>query len=214
MRYIDALLSKDLQSYRVLLSGPRQCGKTTFSKWLLKESFTGEYLNWDQVKDRRRIVKQDWSDADPLVVLDEIPLELFRKSGDSMFGRYRSWRLHLFWCIAAGYSTMISGCGQFSSSTGACASSALLGSWTNSQSNETITFTSNCGFTSTICGAQAIASNTTTSSGTVTLDNWSVSGSNCASQSNRTCTYSISGSTLQLTCTPTGGGTYTQVLTT
>lgn len=126
MRYLETALRRDLEQQMVLLSGPRQCGKTTFSKWLLKTlGNSGEYLNWDQIKDRKRIQKQDWSEDAPLVVLDEIHkkkkwktflkgifdtkpsacrllvtgsarLEYFKKSGDSMFGRYHSWRLHPF----------------------------------------------------------------------------------------------------------------------
>jgi len=128
MRYIEKHLLRDLKTQLVLLSGPRQCGKTTFSKWLLKQRPSGDYLNWDQPKDRARIIKQDWNEDSALVVLDEIHkkknwktflkgifdtkpeglhllvtgsarLELFQKSGDSMFGRYRPWRLHPF-CLA------------------------------------------------------------------------------------------------------------------
>lgn len=128
MRYLDQYVTKDLLKHMVLLSGPRQCGKTTFSKWLLESQFKGEYLNWDQLKDRKRIIQQDWDESADLLVLDEIHkkkgwknflkgiydtrpskmkilvtgsarLELFQKSGDSMFGRFRSWRLHPF-CLA------------------------------------------------------------------------------------------------------------------
>lgn len=125
MRYLDKNLLKDLENHMILLSGPRQCGKTTLSKWLIKNHLSGEYLNWDQIKDRKKIIKQDWSEDSNLIVLDEIHkkknwktflkgiydtkpeglqllvtgsarLELFQKSGDSMFGRFRSWRLHPF----------------------------------------------------------------------------------------------------------------------
>ena len=128
MRYLTEFLLKDLEKHMVLLSGPRQCGKTTLAKALLSSRFKGEYLNWDQGKDRKRISQQDWDDGVELIVLDEIHkkkcwknflkgiydtrpsslrmlvtgsarLELFQKSGDSMFGRFRSWRLHPF-CIA------------------------------------------------------------------------------------------------------------------
>jgi len=52
----------------ILLSGPRQCGKTTFSKMVLKEKKSGEYLNWDQPKDRKKNQAQDWSEDCELVV--------------------------------------------------------------------------------------------------------------------------------------------------
>lgn len=128
MRYLAEKLIQDLELHMVLLSGPRQCGKTTLSKGLLKERYEGVYLNWDQIKDRRKIQNQTWSDAAELVILDEVHkkkawknfvkgiydtkpdklkllvtgsarLELYRKSGDSMFGRFRSLRLHPF-CMA------------------------------------------------------------------------------------------------------------------
>jgi predicted AAA+ superfamily ATPase len=127
-RYLEKPVAADLEDLMVLLSGPRQCGKTTFSKWILEKEYPGEYLNWDQPKDRKRIVNQDWSENSKLVVLDEIHkkpgwknflkgvydtkpknmhflatgsarLEFFQKSGDSMFGRFRPWRLHPF-CLA------------------------------------------------------------------------------------------------------------------
>ena len=62
-----------------MVSGPRQCGKTTFAKMLLRERGTGRYHNWDEFEFRRAWGK---SPADlvppakgkpvPLVVLDEI----------------------------------------------------------------------------------------------------------------------------------------------
>ncbi len=128
MRYLLDGLLKDLEKHMVLLSGPRQCGKTTLAKELLASRFQGDYLNWDQPKDRKRILQQDWDESGQLLVLDEIHkkkawknfikgvfdtrpknlrmlvtgsarLELFQKSGDSMFGRFRAWRLHPF-CLA------------------------------------------------------------------------------------------------------------------
>jgi predicted AAA+ superfamily ATPase len=128
MRYLTDPILKDLDRRMVILSGPRQCGKTTFSKWILKEKLSGEYLNWDQIKDRKRIQTQNWNEDSQLVVFDEIHkkknwktflkgifdtkpssmrmlitgsarLEFFQKSGDSMFGRFQSWRMHPF-CMA------------------------------------------------------------------------------------------------------------------
>ena len=125
MRYLDKCIIKDLKTHMVLLSGPRQCGKTTFSKWLLENEDMGEYFNWDQIKDRKKIIKQEWNENSKLLVLDEIHkkkywktflkgiydtkpktmqmlvtgsarLELFQKSGDSMFGRFHGWRMHPF----------------------------------------------------------------------------------------------------------------------
>ena len=36
-----------------LVSGPRQCGKTTLAKMLLRKRKVGLYRNWDQVEFRR-----------------------------------------------------------------------------------------------------------------------------------------------------------------
>lgn len=128
MRYFDEPLLRDLKDRMIILSGPRQCGKTTFAKWLLKEKRSGEYLSWDQLKDRKKIQRQEWSEDSNLLVFDEIHkkknwktflkgiydtkpdsmhllvtgsarLEFFQKSGDSMFGRYQAWRMHPF-CMA------------------------------------------------------------------------------------------------------------------
>lgn len=65
-----------------LISGPRQCGKTTLVKMLLAERRTGAYWNWDDVEFRRRwikapstIVPKATGENIPLVALDEIHKE-------------------------------------------------------------------------------------------------------------------------------------------
>ena len=112
----------------VLLSGPRQSGKTTLGKELIQQNPQAVYLNWDLPKDRRKILAQEWAGDASFLVFDEIHkkrqwknlvkgiydtkasgtkmlvtgsarLEVFTKSGDSMFGRYRAWRMHPF-CLA------------------------------------------------------------------------------------------------------------------
>jgi len=62
-----------------LVSGPRQCGKTTLAKMLLRQRKVGLYRNWDQVEFRREwarspsgIIPPPVKGATPLVVLDEI----------------------------------------------------------------------------------------------------------------------------------------------
>ena len=59
--------------------GPRQCGKTTLAKKLLRERRIGAYHNWDEVKFRRlwaadpsALVPKANHGAVPLVVLDQI----------------------------------------------------------------------------------------------------------------------------------------------
>ncbi len=61
------------------VSGPRQCGKTTLAKMMLRDRKTGGYHNWDELKFRRlwardpsAIVPASKGKSVPLVVLDEI----------------------------------------------------------------------------------------------------------------------------------------------
>ncbi|PIR26352.1 MAG: hypothetical protein COV43_01965 [Deltaproteobacteria bacterium CG11_big_fil_rev_8_21_14_0_20_42_23] len=115
----------------VFLSGPRQSGKTTLSKILLKKRKLGSYHNWDDIsfrriwtKDPKQIVPAQTKNV-PLVILDEIhkakswkrslkgiydtleyPVDLlvtgsarlnvYKKGGDSLLGRYYHFRLHPF----------------------------------------------------------------------------------------------------------------------
>lgn len=128
MRYLEPFIIKDLQKKMVLISGPRQCGKTTFAKSLEKKVKAITYLNYDSEIDRKRILKQDWDHETQLVILDEIHkysrwknflkgiydtqkskqqilvtgsarLDIYRKGQDSMLGRYHGWRMHPF-CLA------------------------------------------------------------------------------------------------------------------
>ncbi len=61
-----------------LISGPRQCGKTTLAKMFLKRRRSGAYYNWDEAEFRRQWVKSprrlipSGSKVVPLLVLDEI----------------------------------------------------------------------------------------------------------------------------------------------
>ena len=60
------------------VSGPRQCGKTTFAKMLLDSRKSEAYFNWDNINFRRTWVKNpseiipEKKGKTPLVVLDEI----------------------------------------------------------------------------------------------------------------------------------------------
>lgn len=120
-RNLAQYLKKDLAKKPVILVGPRQCGKTFLSQHLFKDDC--EYLNFDILTDRKKILKMDWSINKKLLILDEIHkmkkwknwlkgvfdsnksklpilvtgsanLNTYKKVGDSMAGRYFSYRLH------------------------------------------------------------------------------------------------------------------------
>jgi predicted AAA+ superfamily ATPase len=82
-RYLDAGV-KDLcfaDHKMAFLSGPRQCGKTTFAKMSLKERGSAGYFNWDDIEFRRLwathpgetlTLKKNLSTRIPLIAYDEI----------------------------------------------------------------------------------------------------------------------------------------------
>lgn len=113
---------QDLKKKMVLLSGPRQVGKSWLSKQTMRAFSAPLYLNWDNPQDRRIIEEQGWPGKTDLLVFDEIHkrpswknylkgvwdtraehqsvlvtgsarLETFRQSGDSLAGRYFHHRL-------------------------------------------------------------------------------------------------------------------------
>lgn len=124
-RYLEAAVRADLGDKMVLVAGPRQVGKTTLARRILEEADVGVYLNWDSREDRREIRAARWPGGDALVVLDELHkwrgwkgwlkgefdkhrehvrflvtgsarLEVYRRGGDSLQGRYHHYRLHPF----------------------------------------------------------------------------------------------------------------------
>lgn len=68
-RYLEKFICKDLREKIVLLSGPRQVGKTTLSRQLTT-SFV--YLNYDASSDRKMIHAQEWDRDVQLVIFDEL----------------------------------------------------------------------------------------------------------------------------------------------
>ncbi len=125
MRYVEPHILRDLEKKMVFLGGPRQSGKTTVVKRVLSQSATGKYFNWDYDEHRQQIQKKVWGVDDKLIVFDELHkhprwkswlkgvydvqkdhhqflvtgsarLDVYRKGGDSLFGRYHYWRLHPF----------------------------------------------------------------------------------------------------------------------
>lgn len=122
-RYLYHPIKKDLQKKMVILTGPRQVGKTSLAKALMPEFKTPQYLNYDNIEDARIINSQSWPVKSDLLVLDEIHkktdwkifvkgvfdtrpqkqsmlitrsarLDTFRQSGESLAGRYFSMRLN------------------------------------------------------------------------------------------------------------------------
>lgn len=123
-RYIEPFIFEDLIQKMVFLGGPRQVGKTTLSKRLCRNIFEkGIYCNWDSQKDRKIILNEQWREDTPLIILDELHkyprwkqwikgvydkktekqhflvtgsarLDVYKRGGDSLMGRYHYWRLH------------------------------------------------------------------------------------------------------------------------
>lgn len=119
-RYLEGFIKRDLEKKMVLVSGPRQVGKTTLSRQLFGSY---AYLNFDSGPDREMIRRLEWDRKTKLIIFDElhkmknwkswlkgvydtegIPpailvtgsarLDLYRRGGDSMAGRFFSYRLH------------------------------------------------------------------------------------------------------------------------
>ena len=117
---MEKFIRKDLEEKIVLLSGPRQVGKTTVSKQL---TTSHAYLNYDASSDRRIIHAQEWDRDAELVIFDELHkmkkwkswikgvydtegispsllvtgsarLDTYRKGGESLAGRFFYYRLH------------------------------------------------------------------------------------------------------------------------
>ncbi len=124
-RHLAPQVIADLAEKMVLVSGPRQSGKTTMARAILSRrhrAFAGRYLNWDDDEARTRVLRREFP-RDGLVVFDELHkfsrwrnflkglydehrarlhvlvtgsarLDLYRRGGDSLQGRYHHLRLH------------------------------------------------------------------------------------------------------------------------
>lgn len=74
-RYLEDPVKKDLKRKMVFIGGPRQTGKTSLAKHLLKnanQELTKRYLNWDSLEDREKIMREIFPAGKGLLVLDEI----------------------------------------------------------------------------------------------------------------------------------------------
>lgn len=110
----------------VFVGGPRQVGKTTMAKNIGETGYHDfAYLNWDSRDDRRNIIAGSFPSESKMVIFDELHkyrqwknhlkglydkndfgkrflvtgsarLDLYRKGGDSLMGRYHYYRLHPF----------------------------------------------------------------------------------------------------------------------
>lgn len=87
-RYLEPIINEICFSAEKMafVSGPRQCGKTTMAKLLLKQRKAGVYYNWDETKFRRQWTKDPHlvlpviSDGiKPIVILDELHKAKFWK---------------------------------------------------------------------------------------------------------------------------------------
>ncbi len=122
-RYLDDRIQADLARKLVVVTGPRQVGKTTLARQLMAGLEPAQYLNWDVAADRAVLQRQSWLPRSRLLVMDEIHkmpgwkawlkgvvdgrapqqallvtgsarMETFRQSGESLAGRYFAYRLH------------------------------------------------------------------------------------------------------------------------
>jgi predicted AAA+ superfamily ATPase len=121
-RYLSPIIRGDAESKMIILSGPRQAGKTTLCRQL---SQSHEYLNFDIDRHRKIIRERSWNREQQYLILDELHkmpkwkgwlkgladdeeesqrmvvtgsarLETFKKTGDSLAGRFFQYRLHPF----------------------------------------------------------------------------------------------------------------------
>jgi len=125
-RYLTPHIRADLKEKMVFLSGPRQVGKTTLALKLLGGDETNPaYFNWDDADDQQKLLNMEFPPHQRLLVFDEIHkyrrwrnflkglydktksrreylvtgsarLDLYRRGGDALTGRYHFYQLHPF----------------------------------------------------------------------------------------------------------------------
>lgn len=125
-RYLTETIIKDLENKMVFIGGARQVGKTTLAKDIIAKQFNDTtYYNWDFNPDRKKIISYELPGEPSLLIFDEIhkykkwkalikgiydiynqkykiivtgsaSLNIFRRGGDSLQGRYHYYTLHPF----------------------------------------------------------------------------------------------------------------------
>lgn len=124
-RSLSPFIQKDLEKKMVFLGGARQVGKTTLATHELGKYYKTNYFNWDKLSDRKQALLGEWPAEAELIILDEFHknkrwktwikgeydthksrfrfiltgsarLNVFRRGGDSLQGRYHYYRLHPF----------------------------------------------------------------------------------------------------------------------
>lgn len=125
-RYLSKHIADDIKRKMVFISGARQVGKTSLALDIAKTHFHhSDYLNWDITEDRKRFLNANFRGDAEILLLDEIHkfhdwknhtkglfdkhkddfsilvtgsarLDVYRRGGDSLMGRYYAYRLHPF----------------------------------------------------------------------------------------------------------------------
>jgi uncharacterized protein len=122
----DEIIGDLAEGKMVFIGGPRQVGKTTLANKLVASKFKKTaYFDWDNRSDRKTMLSGSWPADAKLICMDEIHkyrkwknfikgeydkykdrfrfvltgsarMDVFRKGGDSLQGRYHFYRLHPF----------------------------------------------------------------------------------------------------------------------
>jgi len=124
-RYLTPFIREDLGEKMVFVGGPRQVGKTTLARELIGSALKSQYYSWDKLSQRQKALKGEWESEPQLIILDEFHkhrkwktwlkgeydhykkeykflltgsarLNIYRRGGDSLQGRYHYYRLHPF----------------------------------------------------------------------------------------------------------------------
>lgn len=125
-RYLVSHILQDLNEKMVFIGGARQVGKTSLARYIAENYFRSyDYLNWDSRDDRKNIIQSKFKGDAGIILFDEIHkykdwknylkgqfdkhkadfnilvtgsarLDVCRRGGDSLMGRYYYYRLHPF----------------------------------------------------------------------------------------------------------------------